>query len=133
MEYMKKLKKKIENLGRGLESMRLDSHSVKAKIGSRISSSDDNESCNSQSHKRGKLVKRHERIINELRKNPWDLIKDKIQPFTWNGNELKVAQNLDCIKCENLTKVKLIALSLEGYALIRDMRRISIESWEELK
>ncbi|RDX84399.1 hypothetical protein CR513_34555, partial [Mucuna pruriens] len=56
--------------------------------------------------------------------------------------KLKVSQNLGCINCEYLTKVKLIALSFKGYALvwwneislqIRGMRRVFIESWEELK
>ncbi|RDY00333.1 hypothetical protein CR513_16499, partial [Mucuna pruriens] len=56
--------------------------------------------------------------------------------------KLQVEQNLDCIKCEDLTKFKLIALSFNGHALIwwneialqiRGMRRASIDSWEELK
>ncbi|RDX90350.1 hypothetical protein CR513_27788, partial [Mucuna pruriens] len=57
--------------------------------------------------------------------SPWDLIKGKIPPFFGNGSaddyyswELKVEQNLDCINCEDLIKVKLITLSFEGYAFI---------------
>ncbi|RDX94054.1 hypothetical protein CR513_23608, partial [Mucuna pruriens] len=149
MEYMKKLEEKIEKLEGGLESIKLDSHSVNAKIRSwskkqekEEEKNDDNESCNIKSHRREKLVERHERTIYELKKNPWDIIKDKIPPFTRSANELKVAQNLDCINCEDLTKVKLIPFSFEDYAQvwwnefalqIRDTRRASTELWEELK
>ncbi|RDX78562.1 hypothetical protein CR513_41144, partial [Mucuna pruriens] len=114
MEYMKKFEAKMEKLNGGMESMNFDSYSVNAKI-----SSDDNDSCNSRSRRRERLVNRHEQIVNDPKKNPWDFIK--------------VAQNLDCINYEDLTKVKLIALSFEGYTLIRGIKRSSIESWEEVK
>ncbi|RDX95893.1 hypothetical protein CR513_21519, partial [Mucuna pruriens] len=137
MEYMKKLKEKIEKLEGGLESMRIDCHSVNAKIRSwskkqekeakkpkRVSSSsdDNDESCNSKSsrsHRSENVVKTHERTFNEPK---------------------KIEQNIDCINCEDLTKVKLIALSLEGYALIwwneitlqiEGIRRASIRRVEE--
>ncbi|RDY05305.1 hypothetical protein CR513_10878, partial [Mucuna pruriens] len=78
-----------------------------------------------------------ERTKNESKKIPWDLIKGKIPSFSSNGSvnhyydqELKGEQNLDCINCEDLIKVKLWnEISLQ----IRGMRRASIESWEELK
>ncbi|RDY01741.1 hypothetical protein CR513_14896, partial [Mucuna pruriens] len=56
--------------------------------------------------------------------------------------ELKVMQNLDCLNCDDYTKVRLIALSFKGYALIwwneislqcRGLKRESIDSWEELR
>ncbi|RDY11154.1 hypothetical protein CR513_04233, partial [Mucuna pruriens] len=51
--------------------------------------------------------------------------------------DLHIAQNLECINCEDLTKVR-IALSFEGYVLVwwneivfhfRHMRRASIKFW----
>ncbi|RDX74834.1 hypothetical protein CR513_45367, partial [Mucuna pruriens] len=97
--------------------MRIDSHNINAKIRSwskkqekevkkseKVSSSGDknSESCNrksSGSHRSEKNIKRLERTFNEPQ---------------------KIEQNLDCINCEDLTK-------------IRGIRRASIKSWEELK
>ncbi|RDY01452.1 hypothetical protein CR513_15225, partial [Mucuna pruriens] len=91
-----------------------------------------------------KSKKKKKKRSKKMLLNPWDLIKDKIPPFTGKGSvddyydwELKVTQNLDYINCEDLTKVKLITLSFEGYALvwwneialqIRGMMRASIKS-----
>ncbi|RDX84888.1 hypothetical protein CR513_33996, partial [Mucuna pruriens] len=95
MKYMKKLEAKIEKLEGGLESMTLDfhNHGAKSKKKKRrskknnvTSSYDDNESCNNRSHRREKLVKRHQQIVNEPKKNSWDLIKGKILPFTSNDS-----------------------------------------------
>ncbi|RDY08339.1 hypothetical protein CR513_07423, partial [Mucuna pruriens] len=135
IEYMKKLKEKLGLLG--LESRTIDSH-IKKKSSSNGDSHD--ESCSSKtsrSHRSKKVVRRDERPRDEQKKSPWDLIKGKIPPFSSN-----VEENLDCINCEDSINVKLIALSFEECALIwwneivlqiKDMRRASIESWEELK
>ncbi|RDY08347.1 hypothetical protein CR513_07432, partial [Mucuna pruriens] len=54
---------------------------------------------------------------------------------------LEVEQNIECIDYDDMIKVKLIALSFEGYALIwwdeiviqiRGMRRAPIKLWGEL-
>ncbi|RDX84885.1 hypothetical protein CR513_34002, partial [Mucuna pruriens] len=78
MKYMKKLEANIEKLEGGLESMTLDFHSANANIRPWSKNYDDNESCNNRSHRREKLVKRHQQIVNEPKKNSWDLIKGKI-------------------------------------------------------
>ncbi|RDX94570.1 hypothetical protein CR513_23030, partial [Mucuna pruriens] len=93
-------------------------------------------------------VRRHDRLRDEPKRNPMNLIKDKIPPFAGKDDpndydwEMKVKQNFECIDCKDMIKVKLIALSFEGYALIwwndisiqiRGMRRAPIESWAELK
>ncbi|RDX85165.1 hypothetical protein CR513_33682, partial [Mucuna pruriens] len=143
MEYMKKLKAKMEKLEGGMESMKIDSHSSKKKEKEEerkskkyVSSSNSNDDVDSyRSHKRDKCPK----------KNLWDLLKGKIPSFSGSDSvddyydwELKVSQNLECINCKDLTKVKLIVLVAlvwwnEIVLKIRGMRIASIESWEELK
>ncbi|RDX82314.1 hypothetical protein CR513_36914, partial [Mucuna pruriens] len=104
MKYTKKLEDKIEKLGGGLESMRINSHGVNSKIRtlskmkikevmkSKKSSNGDNHDESYGSHN-SKSSRSHK-------------------------SERVVKQNLDCLDCEDLIKVKLIALSFEGYALI---------------
>ncbi|RDX85595.1 hypothetical protein CR513_33198, partial [Mucuna pruriens] len=105
MKYMKKLEAKMEKLEGGLEFMKLDSH-------------------NNISQKR-KTYENTEWILNEPKKNPWVSLRIKFLFFSSSGSacdyydwELKVAQNFDYINYEDLIKVKLIALSFEGYVLI---------------
>ncbi|RDX68731.1 hypothetical protein CR513_52248, partial [Mucuna pruriens] len=120
MEYMKKLEEKIEKLGGGLDSMRIDSNNVNAKI-------------RSWSKKQEKEVKKSKKVSSSSDEHGESYNSKSNRSHRSEKNELKVKQNLDCINCEDITNIKLIALSFEGYALIRGMGRACIESWEELK
>ncbi|RDX95744.1 hypothetical protein CR513_21687, partial [Mucuna pruriens] len=91
---------------------------------------------------RGRLRRLQEEVLQNLgglRTKPNHILCVLELYYDW---ELKVEQNLDCINCEDLTKVKVIALSYKDYVLIwwskialqiKGLRRVSIESMEELK
>ncbi|RDY14379.1 hypothetical protein CR513_00563, partial [Mucuna pruriens] len=145
MKYMKNLEGKIEKLGGGLELMRIGTQNVSARIRT-LSRGKEKEvqksrresenshyggygSYHSKSSRsqRNEKVRKHDRYRDEPKRNPMGLIKE---------------QNLECIDCDDMIRIKPITLSFEGYALIwwnviviqiRGMRKAPIESWDELK
>ncbi|RDX98401.1 hypothetical protein CR513_18679, partial [Mucuna pruriens] len=125
---MKRLEDEIEKFGGGLESMRIDIRSVNARI-------------NVLSRGNEKEVQKSRRESKNSHDRGYQSYHSK-SSRSQASKKMKVEQNLKCIDCDDMIKVKLIALSFEGYALIwwneifiqiRGMRRIHIESWDELK
>ncbi|RDX77256.1 hypothetical protein CR513_42652, partial [Mucuna pruriens] len=134
------LEEKIENLGDGLESRRLDTQSFNAKVNSLSKGKEkkdvsrrESEASHDESYKShlsrssrshgSERVRRHEK--EEYKRTPIELIKVKIPPFVGDGGpnvyydwELKVKQHLKSFDCEDMIKVKLLTLSFEGYVLI---------------
>ncbi|RDX99998.1 hypothetical protein CR513_16870, partial [Mucuna pruriens] len=104
MEYMNKIEDKIQKLGGGLESVIICSNSVNAKI-------------------RTLSKMKEKEVMRSKESNSGDSHDESCASHNSDANdyydwELKVEQNLDCIDCEDLIEVKLIALSFEGYTLI---------------
>ncbi|RDX78480.1 hypothetical protein CR513_41245, partial [Mucuna pruriens] len=72
MEYMRRLEERIEKLRGGLESMRLDTQSINAKVDALSKGKEKKKSHGSD---------RHRRHLEELKRVPTNAIQSKIPPF----------------------------------------------------
>ncbi|RDX95638.1 hypothetical protein CR513_21806, partial [Mucuna pruriens] len=84
-----------------------------------VSSSSSDDVGSYRSHERDKHVKGLDKTKAHAPKiRSWNKRQEKEEERKSKKYELKVYQNLECSNYEDLIKVKLIALSFEGYTLV---------------